>query len=140
MPRTPQRIITTRIRRRPAQAALTDSQLARQWKLLERLATEPEGFTVAEAIEATGVSDKTVRRDMILLREVGFDLKETVGEHGQKSWRVRQPFERMRSKPRQYQLIRDSLDLLLVQAAKVEDRLLVDELQAMRKRIARKCR
>ncbi len=68
--------------------------------------SEPEGVTVAEAVEATGAGDKTIRRDLIMLRKVGFDLEETVGEYGRKSWRIRQPFERLRSKRRQYQSIR----------------------------------
>ena len=85
------------------------------------------------------MDQKTIRRDLILLRKIGFDLDETVEEFGRKRWRIRQPFERLRSKKRQYQAIREGLDLLLEQVDNVGDRRLVDDLKAIRKRVKRKC-
>lgn len=114
--------------------------MIRQWQLLEWLSSEPEGITVGDAADATGVSLRTIRRDLILLRKIGFDLEETEEEFNRKRWRVRQPFERLRSKRKQYQAIRQGLDLLLMQAEKVGDKRLLSDLEAMRKRVKRKCR
>lgn len=133
-------LLSSRIRRRPVRAIRPHSPLIRQWKLLELLASKPDGVTVRQFAEAAGTTQKTVRRDLIMLRRVGFDLEETVEERGRKSWRVRQPFERLRSKRRQYQAIRDSLDVLLMQADVAGDRRLADDLRAMRRRVVRKCR
>ena len=93
-----------------------------------------------EAAQAAGKDQKTIRRDLILLRKAGFDLEETVEDHGRKRWRIRQPFERLRSKRRQYEAIRSGLDRLLKQAAKVEDSRLQDDLKAVRQRVMRKAR
>ena len=106
-------LLPSRIRRRPVKLSTPHSPLIRQWQLLEWLSSEPEGITVGEAAQATGVDQKTIRRDLIMLRKIGFDLEEKVEEFGRKRWRGRQPFERMRSKRRRYQMIRDGLDLLL---------------------------
>jgi hypothetical protein len=71
---------------------------------------------------------------------VGFDLEEVVGERGKKFWRVKQPFERLRSRKRQYRAILDSLEMVLVQAELVEDNRLAKDLREMRKRVKRKCK
>ena len=133
-------ILYSRIRRRSTGSSAPHTPMVRQWQLLEWLSSEPEGVTVAEAAIATGMDQKTIRRDLILLRKIGFDLDETVEERGRKRWRIRQSFERLRSKKRRYQAIRDSLDLLLEQVDRVGDRRLVDDLKAMRQRVVRKCR
>ena len=133
-------ILASRIRRRPINSSATHTPMVRQWQLLEWLSSEPEGVTIAEAAEATAVDQKTIRRDLILLRKIGFDLEETVEERGRKRWRIRQPFERLRSKKRQYQAIRQGLDLLLMQVEKVGDKRLLNDLEAMRQRVVRKCR
>ena len=49
-------------------------------------------------------------------------------------------FERLRSKKRQYQAIREGLDLLLEQVDNVGDKRLLSDLKAMRQRVVRKCR
>jgi len=41
---------------------------------------------------------KTIRGDLHRIREVGFDLKETVGEFGKKYWRIRYPLDKDRSR------------------------------------------
>ena len=99
--------LTSRIRRRPVKLEYPHSPLFRQWQLLQWLSCKPEGVTVGEVAKVTGMSLKTIRRDLILLRELGFDLEELVEERGRKRWRVRQPFERLRSKKQQYQAIRE---------------------------------
>jgi len=95
---------------------------------------------VRQAAEAMGVDLKSIRRDLVVLRAVGFDLEETVGFRGLKSWRVRQPFERLRSKKRRYETMRDTLDLLLEQAKQADDLRLLADLEAIRQRIDAKCR
>lgn len=79
-------LLTTRIR---AQDDEDESSLARQWRLLKLLAFAPKGFTIRELVSVSGVSDKTIRRDLVFLKEVGFDVAETVGDRGRKSWRLR---------------------------------------------------
>jgi len=74
------------------------SPLIRQWQLLEWLCSRPEGVTLSQAAEAAGVDIKTIRRDIAMLRKVGFDVKHTVGRGGLRRWRVVRPFEKMRSK------------------------------------------
>lgn len=86
------------------------------------------------------MDQRTIRRDLILVRKVGFDLEETVEDHARKRWRIRQQFERRRSKRRQYRAIRNALDTLLEQAATPEDRRLVADLQPARRRAAQKCK
>ena len=140
MPTTRTRLSTSHVRRRPVQSIGVHSPLIRQWKLLELLSSAPDGVTVQELTEATGRSDKTVRRDLILLRKVGFDLKESVGPYGRKSWRVGQRFERLRLPRKQYKAILDTLDALVMQVSLAGDRRLVVELQAIRRRVVRKCR
>ena len=131
--------LTSRIRRRPVNGSDTHTPMIRQWQLLEWLSSDPKGITVGEAAKATGMSLKTIRRDLILLQKIGFDLEEIEEEFSRKRWRVRQPFERLRSKKQQYQAIRQGLDLLLLQVEKVGDKRLLDDLEGIRKRVKRKC-
>ncbi len=45
-------------------------------------------MTVRELADHFGVTLKTVRRDLIVLRQVGFPVAETAGDHGRKTWTV----------------------------------------------------
>ena len=114
--------------------------VVRQLILIQRLTNDPEGVAIAEFAEEAGTCQRTIRRDLTRIREVGFDLEEMVAERGKKYWRIRQPWERLRSKRKRHVLIRDSLDLLIQQATGVEDKRLLDDLRAIRKRVVRKCR
>ena len=125
--------------RRPVKVAHPHSPLIRQWQLVEWLSSEPEGVTAAEAAEAAGVDVRTIRRDLILLRKVGFDLEEAMEDHGRKRWRIRQPYERLRSKRQRYRAIREGLDRLLTQAENVGDKRLLKDLEAIRRRVVRRC-
>ncbi len=111
MPARHTKLPTSRISRRPVQRVRFRTPIIRQWKLLEVLSSTSGGITVEEFAKAAGTCDKTIRRDLILLRKVGFDLDETVGAHGHKSWRVRQSFEKLRTARQQYRAIRDTLDV-----------------------------
>ena len=117
----------------------TPSPLSRQWRLLEQLSSRPQGMTVKELVASTGVSDKTIRRDLALLRQVGFDVEETVEKHGRKLWRIRQPFEATQERPERYRLIRDSIRGLRTQAESLGDALLAASLEAIELRLTKKC-
>jgi predicted DNA-binding transcriptional regulator YafY len=64
------------------------SPLLRQWKLLMTLAGCEAGLGVYELSREYAVTDKTVRRDLILLRRAGFPLEEAVGPRGRKLWKI----------------------------------------------------
>ena len=115
----------SRIRRRSVPS--DNTPLVRQWQLLQWLSSE-----------ATGMDQKTIRRDLVLLRRIGFDLEELVEEHGRKRWRIRHPFERLRSKRRRYQAIGEGLDQLLAQVEKVGDKRLLKDLKRIEQRVKRK--
>ncbi len=65
-----------------------ETPLVRQWLLLRMLAARHHGATVKEMVDETGVSEKTIRRDLELFQQVGFPVVESVEEHGRKKWRV----------------------------------------------------
>lgn len=65
-----------------------DTALTRQWRLLQMLSACRNGTTVRELVAETGVVDKTIRRDLQFLAQLGFPLVETVGDHGRKSWKL----------------------------------------------------
>ena len=123
----------------PTEKPVIDSQIFRQWKLMEWLTTESEGITVAEAAEAFDVNLRTIRRDLILLRHVGFDLVCTDEEHNRKRWRIRQPWERLRTKRQRYAAIRDQLTAVCSQAQVIGDQRLVEDLENLLSRVKRRC-
>ena len=65
-----------------------ENPMLRQWLLLRTLGARQLGVTVQDLARELEVSIKTVRRDLIGLRRLGFPLQETTGEHGRKTWRV----------------------------------------------------
>ena len=62
--------------------------LVRQWILLRTLSARRCGVTVKEMAEESGVSEKTVRRDLETFQAAGFPLEETVEQFGRKKWRI----------------------------------------------------
>jgi proteasome accessory factor B len=64
----------------------TSSPLLRQWQLLAALSARAGGGTVAEFAKEHGVDQKTIRRDLVVLRNAGFPVEETLGDHGRKHW------------------------------------------------------
>lgn len=64
------------------------SPLVRQWTLLRTLCARSGGATIRDLMQELGASEKTVRRDLEMFRRVGFPLREEVGDHGRKSWRI----------------------------------------------------
>lgn len=47
--------------------------------------------TVAELADISGLNLKTMRRELAMLREAGFDLRSNEGDYNCKSWRVVAP-------------------------------------------------
>lgn len=129
-----------RIRHRANHRSCPQSPFLRQWGLLEYISSQPEGVSVEEAADATGMSTKTIRRDLDVFHLMGFDLEATTEDYGRKRWCVRSAFQRLRSKQQKYQTLRAGLDILLNQTDQLEDRRLVEDLQAVRRRLARKCK
>ena len=60
----------------------------RQWWLLRQLNGPGANWTLQELADEHRVSTKTVRRDLDALTAVGFQLRESVGPHGKKAWRI----------------------------------------------------
>lgn len=68
-----------------------EAALVRQWKIIYMLSNTGGMATVRSLVEQTGASEKTIRRDMQLLRKVGYPLAESINERGQKEWRLASP-------------------------------------------------
>lgn len=62
--------------------------LFRQWTILKMLAARRHGMTVAQLAEETGVSQKTIRRDLQAFQDLGFPLEQSEGEYNRKSWNI----------------------------------------------------
>lgn len=108
-------------------------------ELLEQLSSNSEGATVYELAESLGVDAKTIRRDLILFKRLGFDVTATENEIGLKYWRIQSRFDTLRSK-QQYRSIRNSLMVLIEQAQTIGDQRLVADLQKVRRKVERKGR
>ncbi|GAB6164101.1 transcriptional regulator [Thermostilla marina] len=64
------------------------SQLVRQWRLLRILGARRLGVSVKELAEELEVSEKTIRRDLDIIREVGFPVAEETEAHGRKRFKI----------------------------------------------------
>jgi len=53
-------------------ASSEPTPLLRHWSLLTALATHQRGMTIREMANETGVSTRTIRRDLISLQSLGF--------------------------------------------------------------------
>ncbi len=117
--------------------------LVRQWRVLKLLTYSPTGFTVKELAVLSGMCEKTVRRDLVLLQRVGFDMSETVVEHGRKQWRIRRLPESMSvrgSVREKYGLIHDTLGDLHDAALVIGDAGLAVALKQLQEWVEGKCR
>lgn len=63
-------------------------RLRRLLRLIFRLSQTPLGLPVADIAEAEGCTERTCRRDLLLLRKIGLPLQEHSGEHNRKYWRI----------------------------------------------------
>ena len=135
----PKQSLTARVQRRAGKEE-SDSPMVRHWKLLQQLSSSAVGATVFELADAMNVHPKSIRRDLLLLKRMGFDVSATVKKRGLKVWRIRHPFERLKNKRKQYRSIGDSLAILVEQARTVGDSSLVADLEAAHKKVIRKAR
>lgn len=62
------------------------SSLLRQWLILKAIAADGGHATIKTLVEQAGKSEKTIRRDLALLRKVGFPIVETSGDFGRKTF------------------------------------------------------
>lgn len=63
-----------------------NSPLLRKWLILKAIAAASGQATIKTLVERTGRSEKTVRRDLLLLRKVGFPIVEKSGDFGRKTF------------------------------------------------------
>jgi biotin operon repressor len=133
-------LLTTRVRSQDD--GFDETALVRQWRLLKLLASTPKGFTFKELVALLGVSENTIRRDILLLKEVGFHVSERVGEFGRKSWRVCRLPESIGGNGatrESYCLIRDALQDLQDVAIMLGDSPLAESLKRLREWVEGKC-
>ena len=133
-------LLTTRIR--PQDDGDDESTLARQWRLLKLLVFSPRGFTVKELEAVSGVSEKTVRRDLAFLKEVGFDVSESVGDFGRKFFRISRLSESTGGRgsvKEKYGLIHDALRDLHDVALILGDSPLAESLKRLQEWVYGKC-
>ena len=134
-------LVTTRIRHQDD--GDDESTLARQWRLLKLLIFAPKGFTIKELVAVSGMSEKTVRRDLVFLKEVGFDVSESVGDFGRKFWRICHLSESTEGKgttAEKYGLIHDALRDLHDVALILGDSPLAESLKRLQVWVRGKCR
>lgn len=112
--------------------------LLRQWRLLELLSADSVPATVYELASRMGVSDKTIRRDLVLFSRLGLNLDATEDRFGRRYWRIRPKFSTLRGKRRQYRSLRDSVAVLIEQAQSIGDKRLAADLEAVRRKVQRK--
>lgn len=65
-----------------------ETGLERQWRLLRILGARHLGATIRELAQESGVSEKTIRRDLQTFAKVGFQLQEEKQAHGRKAWKL----------------------------------------------------
>ena len=138
---TTQPLLTHRLHRQDG----GDSRLAlvRQWRLLEKLSLATKGLTVKELVAESGMSDRTVRRDVAFLKQIGFDVAETVEDYGVKRYRIRHPSEateEIDARQGKYGLIFDALQQLHDTAQGLGDLLLAADLEGVQLRVERQFR
>lgn len=67
-------------------------QLARQWNLLRMLQTRGEGLPLVDLASELEVTDRTVQRDLELLRDLGFPISFETDDFGKRFWRMPHDF------------------------------------------------
>lgn len=105
---------------------------------MEWLGSTEAGVRVAQAAKAFSVDTKTIRWDLILLKHLGFDLKETTEGPGRKVWRIDTPVKIPKSARHEYRSIAELLDALMERVDELEDRGFRTDLQAFQMRVLRK--
>ncbi|QDU60453.1 HTH domain protein [Planctomycetes bacterium Pan216] len=65
-----------------------NEQLIRQWNLLRTLSARRFGATIRELAQEFETSEKTISRDLAVLRQVGVPITETSGDYNRKTYRI----------------------------------------------------
>ena len=60
----------------------------RLWKLIDVLKKSKNGMTIEDLAKQLGVDDRTVRRDLTMIKKMGLSIKVTTEAHGRKLWRI----------------------------------------------------
>jgi predicted DNA-binding transcriptional regulator YafY len=73
---------------------MRNAEVIRQWQILREIESRRVGVTIHELSELTGVSTRTIRRDLQALQEAGFAIYDEGGEQDTKRWKLQsQPFQ-----------------------------------------------
>ena len=62
--------------------------ILRHWSLLRSLSARRHGVTLRDLATEAAVSQKTILRDLELLRRLGFPVVNVTSDHGRKHWRL----------------------------------------------------
>ncbi len=72
---------------------MRNAEVIRQWQILREIEAGRTGVTIHDLAARTGVSTRTIRRDLQALQEAGFAVYDEGDEHETKRWRLdAQPF------------------------------------------------
>jgi predicted DNA-binding transcriptional regulator YafY len=72
---------------------MRNAEVIRQWQILKAVESARTGVTIHDLAQRTGVTSRTIRRDLQALQEAGFALFDEGEEHDTKRWRLdTQPF------------------------------------------------
>jgi predicted DNA-binding transcriptional regulator YafY len=67
---------------------MRNAEVIRQWQILREIEGRRTGVTIHELSEMTGVSTRTIRRDLQALQEAGFAVYDEGEENETKRWRL----------------------------------------------------
>jgi predicted DNA-binding transcriptional regulator YafY len=77
---------------------MRNAEVIRQWQILRTIEARRTGVTIHELAGLTGVTTRTIRRDLIALQEAGFSLYDEGHDTETKRWRLdQQPFRAVES-------------------------------------------
>jgi predicted DNA-binding transcriptional regulator YafY len=65
-----------------------NAEVIRQWQILREIESRRTGVTIHELAGLTGVSTRTIRRDLQALQEAGFSIFDEGEENETKKWRL----------------------------------------------------
>lgn len=72
---------------------MRNAEVIRQWQILRHVESHRTGVTIHELAEFTGVTTRTIRRDLQALQEAGFAIFDEGEENETKRWKLdSQPF------------------------------------------------
>jgi len=67
---------------------MRNAEVIRQWQILREIETRRTGVTIHELADLTGVSTRTIRRDLQALQEAGFAVYDEGEENETKRWKL----------------------------------------------------